>query len=87
MLELLEKVGQGPDLKRKQSHMAFKYNEFAMATDGNEPPRHQAGVLSYRINILLSLPGFYNKMCVWITFPSSSLPREVGCCSISPRLW
>lgn len=37
MLELLEKVGQGPDFKRKQSHMALKYNEFAMATDGNEP--------------------------------------------------
>lgn len=37
MLELLEKVGQGPDPKRKQSHMALKYNEFAMATDGNEP--------------------------------------------------
>lgn len=26
-------------------------------------------MLSYRINILLSLPGFYNKTCVWITFP------------------
>ena len=38
VLELLGKVGQGPDLKRKQSHMALKYNEFAMATDGNEPP-------------------------------------------------
>lgn len=57
-----------------------------MATDGNEPPGHWAGVLSYRINTLLSLPGFYNKTCVWITFPSSLLPREVGCCSISPRL-
>lgn len=41
MLELLEKVGQGPDLKRKQSHMALKYNEFAMATDGNEPLGHE----------------------------------------------
>lgn len=41
VLELLEKVGQGPDLKRKQSHMALKYNEFAMATDGNEPPGHE----------------------------------------------
>lgn len=40
MLELLEKVGQGPDLQRKQSHMALKYNEFAMATDGNEPLGH-----------------------------------------------
>lgn len=38
VLELLEKVGQGPDFKRKQSHMALKYNEFAMATDGKEPP-------------------------------------------------
>ena len=66
--------------------MALKYNEFAMATDGNEPPGPWAGVLSYRINRLLSLPGFYNKTCVWITFPSSLLPGEAGCCSISPRL-
>lgn len=66
--------------------MALKCNEFAMATDGNEPRGPRAGVLSYRINILLSLPGFYNKTRVWITFPSSLLPGEVGWGSISPRL-
>lgn len=41
-------------------------------------------MLSYRINILLSLSGFYNKTCVWITSPPLCYPEKLAVAQSAP---
>lgn len=41
-------------------------------------------MLAYRVNTLLSLPGLYNKTCVWITFPRLCYPQYLADAQSAP---